>query len=401
MAKGSHQNTAVFVCELREDLGFAAPLLSIADELVRLAAQSGCQLRTVFAIDDPVHCGHEVASRGHIVLPTPSVKRPLEINSRARSYANLLAAIGFGDVRELELRVETWDRVFALLSPDVVVADSSPVACLAARGRIPVLVTGSGFAVPPFHMEVFPTILGNAYPETNQALIRDVVNKVLQARGASPIGSLPELFAGNRRAVFAVPHLDPYRTARNEKLLSPCIDIRCPLPPTEAPSIFLCLPSTFAHLTTVVRRLQTAGATMSGYLPGPRSVGLTLLRHIGAHIFEMRPILSAVLSDASVVVAASADVAVAAYLAGRPQLVLPGDLECSLIATELEKRRVAIALDVTEGRRLTDAVRELLDSPSYALSAQEEARRTHANAPCDNAAALAAKWCLELANKSC
>lgn len=400
MAKGRHQNTAVFVCELREDLGFAAPLLSIADELVRLAAQNGYQLRTVFVINDPVHCGHEVASRGHIVLPTPSIKRAPEINSRARSYANLLAAIGFGDVRELELRVETWDHVFAFLSPDVVVADSSPAACLAARGRIPVLVTGSGFAVPPFHMEVFPTILGNTSPETNQTLIRDVVNKVLQARGASPIGSLPELFAGNRRAIFAVPQLDPYRAVRNERLLSPCIDIRCPLAPSEAPSIFLSLPSTFAHLTAVVHRLQRVGATISGYLPGPRSVGLTLLRHVGAHIFEMRPILSEVLSDASVVVAASADVAVAAYLAGRPQLILRGDVESSLIATELEKRHVAIALDVTEAKRLTDAVRELLDSPSYALSAQEEARRTHASTPSDNSAALAATWCLELVNKS-
>jgi hypothetical protein len=396
MDEGRHQITAVFVSELRADLGFAAPLLRIADELARLAALDGRSRRTVFVVGDPVYCGHELAAHGHMVLPAPSINRTAEITSQARSYANLLAGAGFGDQRELALRVEAWDRVFALLSPSIVVADNSPVACLAARGRIPVLVTGSGFAAPPIHMAAFPPMIDDAAPETNQAFIRDVANRVLQARGASTIARLPELFAGDRRAVFAVPQLDPYRASRNEALLSPCSDIRSPLTPCEKPSIFFSLPSMFAHLITVVRGLEHVGATVSGYVPGPRSVGLTLLRQVGAHMFETRPRLSEVLRDAAVVVSASADLAEAAYLAGRPQLVLRGDIETDAMATELQKRHAAIALDVTDAKCVTDALRALLDDPSYALSAQEEARRTHAGGPSEDSAALVARSCLEL-----
>jgi hypothetical protein len=400
MAEQRRRITAVFACELREDLGFAAPLLSIGDELVRLAELSGCSLRAVFVVADPIHCGHEIASRGHDVLPAPSIKRALDIRSEARSYSNVLATIGFGDQRELKLSIDAWDRIFAHLSPDLLVVDSSPVACLAARGRIPVLVTGSGFAEPPIHMAAFPAIIGDAQPETNQALIRDVVNTVLRMRGVPTIENPPEFLAGDRRAIFAVPQLDPYRATRSETLFNAYTDIQGPLVPSDVPSIFLSLPATFAHLTTVVRGVERAGATISAYIHGARSVGLTLLRQIRARIFETRPILSEALRDVSAVVAASADVAVGAFLAGRPQLILRSDVETSLLAAELVKRRVAIAPDVKDARTLADAIRTLLDDQSYMLSAQEEARRTHASMPPDCSAARAARWCMELIGRS-
>jgi UDP:flavonoid glycosyltransferase YjiC (YdhE family) len=395
------RKTALFVSELRDDPGFAAPLLCIADELVRLAARDGFQLRTVFVLSDPLYYGYEAASHGHMVLPAPATKRPIEINSRGRSYANRLATIGFAHERELGLLLQAWDRLFALLSPDVIVADNSPSACVAARGRIPVLITGSGFSAPPADVAVFPPIAGDGRPETNQTVIRDVVNRVLHARGAPPIGNLPELLAGGRRAVFAVPQLDPYRAHRSEKLLSPCIGIEGPLEPCDAPSIFFALPSTLPNLTGVVRALERAGAAMSCYVPGPGTIGLTLLSEIGARIFETRPNLEQVLPDAAVVLTASADLASSAYLAGRPQLVLRADLEASAMAAELEKRHTAIALELTEVDKLTSAIRELLHNSSYAVSAREEARRAKEVATRDSSATIAARACVELMTSSC
>jgi hypothetical protein len=401
MREGGQQKTAVFTCELRGDLGFAAPLLCIADELVRLAAKDGVQLRTVFVLSDPVYCGHEVASHGHIVLPAPSTRRPLEINSLGKSHANLLSAIGFANERELKLHVEAWDRLFAVLSPNVIVTDNSPTACLAARGRIPLLVTGSGFSAPPANIAAFPAIVSDVQAEMNQSLIRDVVNKVFKSRGVLPIDNLPELFAGDQRAVFAVPQLDPYRAYRSERLLGPCINIKGPLAEPEAPSVFFALPSTFPHLTGIVRALERVGAVITGYVPGPRSVGLTLLNEIGARVFETRPLLNDILSEASVVLAASADLALSAYLAGRPQVLLRSDLETSTMASELEKRHTAIAVEVTGAEKVTYAIRELIDNRSYSQSSREEARRAQAILPSDNSAVLVARGCLELINSYC
>ena len=297
--------------------------------------------------------------------------------------------------------VETWDRLFALLSADVVIVDNSPLACMAARGRIPTFVAGSGFSAPPVNMAIFPAIASDRRADTNQNLLLDTVNRVLQGRGVARIDALPELFAGDQRAVFTVPQLDPYHAHRDERLHGPCIDIKGPLPPHDAPSIFFALPTTFPNLTGVARSLERVGATLSCYVPGPGTVGLTLLKENGARIFETRPNLHDVLSDAAVVLAASADLALAAFLAGRPQLIFRSDLETVAMASELESRHTAIALDVTDVNKVTDAVRELLNNSSYGHSAREEARRLQMVAMPDNSVAIAARQCLELIEPSC
>jgi rhamnosyltransferase subunit B len=393
---GVFQKTAVFVCELRSDPGFAAPLLCIADELVRLAAQEGCRLRTVFVLNDPVYSGHEIAGRGHMILPAPVSRRPLEITSLGRSYANLLAATGFAHERELNMFIEAWDRLFAVLSADVIISDHSPLACVAARGRIPTFVTGSGFSAPPPGMANFPAIAGDGQAEANQSLLLETVNRVLHGRGVPGVRALPELFAGDGRAVFAVPQLDPYHAHRDERLLSPCIGINGPLALQDAPAIFFALPSTFSNLAAVARSLDRVGVPVSCYVPGPATVGLTLLKQSGARVHDARPDLHEVLSDATVVLAASADLALAAYLAGRPQLVLRDDLEASVMASELELRHVAIALDAGQEGRLADAISRLINDSSYGHGAQEEARRLHAMAASSGSAAIAARQCLDL-----
>jgi UDP:flavonoid glycosyltransferase YjiC (YdhE family) len=109
-----------------------------------------------------------------------------------------------------------------------------------------------------------------------------------------------------------------------------------------------------------------------------------------------------VLSKASVVLAASADVALSAYLAGRPQVLLRSDLETNIMASELKKRHAAIALDVTNNpENLTSAIRELMHNPSYDQSAREEARRAQAILTSDNSGTLAATRCLELIKSYC
>jgi hypothetical protein len=396
MDDGAYQKTAVFACELRDDLGFESPLLCIADELRRLASLGGYQLRTIFALRDPVYGADEVAARGYIALPAPVIRQTLEINSAAKSYANLVATIGFAHERELTLLLQAWDRLFGLLDASLLVVDNSPSACMAARGRIPVVVTGSGFGAPPPDIAVFPALTSDAQTETNQSMILDIVNRVLHSRGVQSISNLPELFAGDQRAVFTVPQLDPYHAQRQENLYSPCLRPSNPSAARQGPSIFLALPSVFANLTGIVRVLQRIGVPISCYVPGPETVGLTLLRQAGARVFDKRPLVHEALSDAAVVLSASSDLALAAYIAGRPQAVLRADPEITAMASELERRRVAIALNITDVDKLAGAIRELLNNPSYTHSAREEARRLKIASTESNSVAYAARECLQL-----
>jgi UDP:flavonoid glycosyltransferase YjiC (YdhE family) len=347
-------------------------------------------------LSDPVYYGSEVVSHGHVVLPAPPVKRLLEINSLTNSYGNLLAVFGFGRKRHLELVLKAWDQLLALLSPILVVAENSPFVCLAARDRIPVFVVGSGFSVPPAEYPAFPPLTGESKPEANQAAIREIVNNVLEQRRARSIDKVPELLAGEGRAVFSLPQLDPYHAYRTERLLNPCIDFKGPLPAHDTPSIFLAAPSNLPNLVGVVRALEQTGAAVSGYLAGPATVGVTLLNQIGAHVFATRPLLNAVLSQSAAVMAVSADLALSAYVAGRPQLIIAQDLETTVMASELEKRRTAIVLETTAPHKISNALKELLHDPSYAQSAAEEARRLQTRVVWQNSAEIAARECLEI-----
>ena len=146
-----------------------------------------------------------------------------------------------------------------------------------------------------------------------------------------------------------------------------------------------------------MRALEQVNATISCYVPGPETAGLAMLQQIGAHIYETRPDLEQVLQEAEAVLAASAGLAMAAYLAGRPQVIIRRGLETSVMASELERRGTAIALDLADvDSGVKRAVKDVLNNSSYARSAREEARRARPFTDPDRCAAIAAQECSEL-----
>ena len=56
----------------------------------------------------------------------------------------------------------SWKTVFDIYKPDLIVCGHSPNCCLAAFGRIPVVMLGDGFTLPPAHEPVFPVASGAA-----------------------------------------------------------------------------------------------------------------------------------------------------------------------------------------------------------------------------------------------
>jgi hypothetical protein len=179
-------------------------------------------------------------------------------------------------------------------------------------------------------------------------------------------------------------------------LFTPCVDFQGPLPALGVPSIFFAVPSTLSCLIKIVRAVEAEGIVVSCYVPGPTTVALTMLNQLGVRIFDTRPALRDVLPNASVVLTASADLALSAYLAGRPQLIIKTDRETSVVASELETRQTAIALDPAELGSLGVSLRELLYNSSFAHSAYEEARRALADARADESVANVAHQCMEL-----
>ena len=209
------------VNELYVDLWPASPLGAIAKALDALAREQELDLSIVFALRDPVFAGSPIAALGYHVLPSPATPTFDHAGAKDTSFADVLLTCRFARVHDLSRAVSAWDGLFEVVKPDVIVADTSPVVMPAARGRIPVMVTGSGFAVPPAGLGTFPPFGEDTPDEAIQGLMLEVANMVLKTRNAPPLDRLPRLLEGEARLAFSLPKLDPYAGTRTETPLRP------------------------------------------------------------------------------------------------------------------------------------------------------------------------------------
>ena len=128
--------TILLAGELGAGLGHAMPLFRIAEALHAEAQARGVGLRCVFALHDPALL-HDLKRPGDLALQAPSAPERSELRSHTGSYAEVLIASGFAHPDVLRRSVASWDDLFDLADPALVVADHSPTAVLAARGRRP------------------------------------------------------------------------------------------------------------------------------------------------------------------------------------------------------------------------------------------------------------------------
>jgi hypothetical protein len=319
-----------------------------------------------------------------------------DIRTRGASYADLLAMFGFGRKRELSLAVAAWDDLFAVTAPDLVVADHSPTACLAARGRLPLMVTGNGYNVPPADLPAFPSLRGDAPVTQNQKVLLDSVNGVLRDRGVAPIDRLPEILAGDARAIFTLPQLDPYGPLRREPVLGPHDVTGGPMPPPAAPRLFFYGRSSQTGIDEIADVLCRSGLPVSCHIRGARSVGLHLLRSQGAEVHDEPVPLVEAFSHASIVVSHGGGIAQAAMRAGRPQIVLPNHLEAIITGAKIQALGTGISIETFDRQAFADAVGRIRADAGFDERAQALARDLARLSLPENPPAVAAERCLEL-----
>ncbi len=139
---------------------------------------------------------------------------PLLYSGREDSFtfADILATFGFDQRSLLQRYCNSWDDILQTVQPALVIADHAPALVLAARGKIPTIVVGSHFAVPP-PVDEFPILRFPAPPASEQRQ-RQVREAIQQVTGQDlPMG---QLLNGDRSFIFSLPELDCYRFWRQQ-----------------------------------------------------------------------------------------------------------------------------------------------------------------------------------------
>ena len=366
--------------EMGGNLGHLSRLLPIAQGLLRHG------LQVLVASCD---CRIAAQTMGHAGIPF--IAAPHRVGLRmaggpTASYAEILLREGWSDATELFGLVHAWINIWRLFRPDVVVADHSPTALLAARitGTPPVAI-GTGFEIPPLE-DPLPPLPGFA----NEALRRGEVaersaienaNRVLEPLRAPELSALKELFEGAVRRLTTLPELDHYGPRSAEQYIGPIgqSGLGSPIawPAGAAKRVVVYLRPGVPQLTSILEALLDLDASVICYAPGvsmPQAERGHRSRRIDSHV----PVdLDRLWTDADLYISyAPAGSVTASLLRGVPQLLAPAHAEAQLTAHRVECAGLGLTLSQTVTTRGVNSVIErLLETFDYRARARTFAYR--------------------------
>jgi rhamnosyltransferase subunit B len=189
---------------------------------------------------------HQSAIRnGHLTIIRAPIFSHTEIErGPVNSLAEILAKTGFSKPGLVRPLVAGWDAILARYRPNVVVSDSAPSLNIVARGRVPLIVIGNGWTIPP---DITPPPALIAAPEGSQSL-RDAADAVLSAMRTAVsndtgISRFSDLLRGDHNIVCSLDETDPYHRQRTDRLHWP-FEIGAPavVPPQERSGGLIYLP---------------------------------------------------------------------------------------------------------------------------------------------------------------
>jgi hypothetical protein len=193
-------STILFAWEMGTGLGHLTRIQPIASQLVALGHRVSLAAREL---------GPAFRLFGGSTIPI--FQAPIETAPRARTptaetFAHILFNCGFAEPADVAGREFAWRNMFDAIQPDLVVADCSPTALLAAHcAGVKRVAIGTGFECPP---DVVPLpslrqLTGQAYADFEiEAAVLQNINLVCKRYGALSLERASKLYYGERSPIL-------------------------------------------------------------------------------------------------------------------------------------------------------------------------------------------------------
>lgn len=286
---------------------------------------------------------------------------------------------GYGQPDALAAVLDAWKGLLQVVRPSLLVYNHSPAALLAARAaRVPVLLLGTGFEIPP---KATPLPSFRPWERTPDAMLHGaerawiaVANRVLASRGATPLQRVSDLFDPADVHLTTFAELDAFGPRRDTHYVGPVFA----LPPqpvavqwegTRNRRIVCYLRPGIPGVESLLHALQRCGAEVVCAVPGLPAEWP--LRFDGLRFFPHVIDLAALLPRADVAVTYGAGTIATCLLAGVPVLMVPRVVEQYLAGLALE--RTGAGLMLHERRTLPHCgalLERLLNEANWRRSAQ-------------------------------
>ena len=298
----------------------------------------------------------------------------------ASSFGQVLGLFGIGYPPAMVRVLDGWDAILSVERPDAVLSDYAPGLNLAVRGRIPLLVFGSGYTVPPTQLSAFPKLWADdRRPYYNEDGLLAQINDLLLERGQPLLDRLPALMAGDRTVIATLAALDPYHHFRQDELVPPVMG-GIPAPVARPGDEILCAARPLAQWPAVMQGLADL------HLPG-RIIGYGVddarLARLPGNWAIMRGLINvaeAMNSVRMVIGYGGLGLTAQALAAGLPQLVIATDAEKLLNGLAVERLGIGRVLRARQADRETvmAAAAQVYVDPRYRDRALAVAREHEA-----------------------
>lgn len=364
--------------ELGANLGHVAPLRALARDLVGRGHHCTFAARDLNAAEEFIE--PELG---------PVLQAPVRLNAgknpvRAQvSYASLLNNSGFDDIIGLAGRIRAWRQLIQSVQPQLLVADHSPTALLAAKTlNLPALHFGTGFTVPPL-TRPFPVfrpgaVIPHHILEHNEMAVLANINAALARMRLPPLATLQDILSGSLHYVASYPDLDHYEVPRNEPYIGvpDCAHgMAPPWPQGTGPKILVYL-RPFKDLQVVLSALGRSQARVLLRVGDISAAKLKQFLRPGMVIVDQSVHMGQAAESCDAFVNyASHGVTAELLLAGKPGLLLPNNLERSLVARRAQQLGAVLVPPEKGEFNLSEALRRIIEDGALRKSAQRFAGR--------------------------
>ena len=362
-------------------LGHLARILPIARTL------SDRNHQVALFVCNPQECVQTLAKEKLPILPVMNIRANIPemgMPSRYNSYSDFMAIVGGYSPDYLFTATLSWKTIFDIYKPDLIICDHSPNCCIAAFGRIPVVLMGDGFTLPPAHETIFPTIRSATPVVDPNRLLENM--QIVQKRHEQRVPqTITEPFRTAARLFCTLPELDHYPLMRRDTVIGPPPnDLLEPTAPPAEPRWFAYLKAGFPATGLILENLCRAKFPGEAYIGNitPELEEWLIRSNIVVH--RDPPPMNQVLSRVSVILHHGGNgVSCAALSAGRPQVLVPMYQEARLTGERLRRMGVGRILPQADAQsgNVGNILSEIAESQETMGRAQTVARNIHARGP--------------------
>ena len=334
----------LFAWEIGDGMGHITRMLVVASRLRELGHDC------IFVFSDIELAGARVQTAGFDVLPAPKIRFWLENSVRKlpRSHGDILAKIGYSEETRLRPYLTAWKSIIKRIAPDMVVLDYAPTARLAVGDRIPTIVIGDGFTLPPAVDGRFPFFRDMPKIVDKKDILQTIAKIQTGPNDWCP-ASLPDLLTGSRNFLIILPQLDFYAEQRDYSAIGPLI--APPLIVEDVPSQICFGYLDAKHKATIefMDRFKNSDLTGAFFLINIDPSQKIRLRRDGLKIFDypqdwpqdMRELAK---KAAVLIHHGGMGMSEVCLGLGRPQIILPTRLERTMNALNLKRTGTSLVL---------------------------------------------------------